>query len=89
MREIMEKLSERLGLPAGLADGAARLTLTGGKQVRIENHRCLISFSPETLEVGCGKQMLRVHGEALCIRSMDSEELLLDGKILTVEVENA
>ena len=85
----METVSERLGIPAGVVDGTARLTLTGGRQLRIENHRCLLSFSPETLEVGCGRQTLRVRGEGLRICSMDREELLLDGTILAVEVENA
>ena len=44
---------------------------------------------PIMLEVGCGRQMLRVRGEDLRIRCMDREELLVDGTILAVEVENA
>ena len=45
--------------------------------------------NPIMLEVGCGRQMLRVRGEDLRIRCMDREELLVDGTILAVEVENA
>ena len=85
----MEAMTEKLRLPSELLDGAARLTLTGGKQVRIENHRCLLSFTAEALEVGCGKQRLRILGEGLRILSMDREELLIGGRILTVEVDNA
>ena len=88
MREIMETVTERLGLPAELSDGVPRLTLSGSQQVRIENHRCLLSFSADTLEVRCGKELLRVRGEGLRIVSMERSELLVDGKILTVEVEN-
>lgn len=89
MRGLMEKLTERLDLPAELLEGTARLTLTGGSAVRIENHRCLLSYSPDLLEVGCGTLRLRVRGEGLRIRCMDRTELLLTGKILGVEVDGA
>ena len=89
MGRFAERLTERFGLPAELLDGAARLTLTAGRTVRIENHQCLLAFSSETLEVGCGKQRLRLRGEGLRIVSMDREELLVDGRIFAVEVDNA
>lgn len=89
MRRFAETVTQRLGLPAELLDGTARLTLTGGRQVRIENHQSLLEFTSEVLEVGCGKQRLRVLGEDLRIVSMDSAALLAEGRILTVEVENA
>ncbi len=85
----IETAVEGLGLPAELLEGAARLTLVAGRQVRIENHRCLCSFTPDTLEVDARKQRLRVRGEGLRIVSMDSQEILVDGTILTVEVDHA
>jgi len=85
----METMTEKLGLPAELLDGTPRLTLIGSRQVRIENHRCLLSFSAEALEADCGKQRLRVRGEGLRIVSLDRSELLIDGTILTVEVDPA
>jgi sporulation protein YqfC len=88
VREIVERTAEKLRLPAELLDGVPRLTLTGARQLRIENHRCLLSFSAETLEVGCGKLRLLVLGEDLRIVCLDREELLVEGKILSVEVEN-
>ena len=89
MGGVMDRMAEKLAHPALLPEGAARLTLTAGRQVRIENYRCLLSFSEETLEIGCGKQTLRVHGQGLRICSMDRLEILLDGAIFSVEVENA
>ncbi len=85
----METLTEKLDLPAELSPCAARLTLSGGRTLRIENHRCLLSFSAEMLEAGCGKQCLRVWGRDLRIRTMDRQEILLEGTILSVEVERA
>ena len=89
MREVFERVTEALALPAELPEDAARLTLTAGRELRIENYRCLLSFSPEMLELGCGRQTLRVRGEGLRICSLDRQALLADGTILSVEVENA
>ena len=89
MRRWMEALTERLNLPEDLLDGVSRLTLTGGRTLRIENYRCMLSFSEALLEVSCRKQTLRVRGEDLRIVSMDRQELLLDGTVLAVEVDPA
>ncbi len=89
MRRFSERVMERLGLPEELLDGTMRLTMTGGKQVRIENHQSLLEFTSEVLEVAAGRQRLRVIGEGLRIISMDSTALLAEGRILTVEVESA
>ena len=85
----METVTERLGLPEELLDGASRLTLIGGNQVRIENYQCLLSYTAETLEVGSGRLRLRIRGEGLRICSMNREELLIEGTILAVEVDGA
>ena len=89
MGGMTEWLAETFALPVGMPNGAARLTLTAGKTARIENYRMLLSFSPETVELGCGKQTLRLFGEGMRICCMDRQEILIDGTIRSVEVENA
>ena len=65
MGGFLEKLSARSSLPEQLFQGTARLTLTGGEQVLIENRKCLLSFAPDAIEVGCGKLRLRIRGSGL------------------------
>lgn len=86
---LLESMASRMALPEELLPGTARLTLTGGDQVRIENQKCLLSFSPEVIEVGCGKLRLRVLGSGLQICGMDRDEMLIRGSILSVEVEGS
>jgi len=86
---MMERLAGRLALPEELLPGTARLTLTGGDLVRIENHRCLLSFAPDAVEVGCGKLRLRIRGRDLELRGMERGELFITGAILSVEVDGA
>lgn len=79
----------RAALPEEVFRDTPRLTLTGGEQVRIENRKCLLSFTPEAVEVGCGKLRLRIRGSGMQICGMDAEELLIRGRIQSVEVEGA
>ena len=89
MGGLLEKVSSRAALPAEVFKDTPRLTLTGGDQVRIENRKCLLSFAPDAVEVGCGKLRLRIRGSGLQLCGMDSEELLIRGRICSVEVEGA
>ena len=84
-----EKLAGRLDLPGELFEDVPRLTLTGGGQVLVENRRELLSYSDETVEIGCGRLRLRIRGERLCLRSMDREALFITGRIFAVEVDGA
>jgi sporulation protein YqfC len=89
MGGVLEALAAKAALPAELGRGTARVTLTGGEEVRIENRTCLLSFAPDCVEIGCGKLRVRVRGSGLRICAMDREELLLRGKIMAVEVDGA
>ncbi len=89
MGGLLEKLSSRAALPEEVFTDTPRLTLTGGDQVRIENRKCLLSFAADAVEVGCGKLRLRIRGSGLQICGMDREELVVRGRILSVEVEGA
>ena len=79
------ELAERLELP-GEALGACRITVTGGNRAVIENHKGLLEYTPETVEVSGGKQRLRISGAELVLRAMSRDMLIITGKIFEVEV---
>ena len=87
MARLTETLTGRLNLPKEVLEDVPRLTLTGSGQVLVENHKGLLSYSEELIEIGCGRLHLRVRGSDLLLRAMDREELLIHGKIIAVEVE--
>ena len=87
MEWLSEALTSRLGLPGELMGNTPRLTLTGKERVLIENHKELLSYTAELVEIGCGGLRLRIRGEKLLLRAMDREELLVTGKIFAVEVD--
>ena len=83
----MKAAASRFSLPEELLPGVPRLTLTGRDSLRIENQKCLLSYTPEEVEVGCGRLRLRVRGRELLLGGMDREELLITGTVDSVEVE--
>lgn len=89
MHDWKARLTQRMELPAELLDDMPRLTLTGGNSVLVENHRELLAYTGEMIEVGCGRLHLRIRGEALLLRAMDRSELLVTGTIYSVEVFGA
>ncbi len=87
MNKLSERMTKLLELPGELADGVTRLTLTGAERVLIENHKGLLDYTEDTVEVSGGRLRLRVRGEDLILRGMNGEELLVTGHIFGVEVE--
>ena len=89
MKKLTERLAQRLELPGELMEGVMRLTLIGGERVLIENHKGLLDYTDECVEVSGGRMRLRVRGSGLLLRSMSSEEVLVTGRVFAVEVDGA
>lgn len=87
MTGLLEKLSERLDLPAEALAGAPRVTLTGSDRVLVENHRGLLRYTETELEIACTRGRVRVRGAELLLRAMDERMLLITGRVTGVDVD--
>ena len=65
--------------------GAARVTVTAGRLAYIENHRGILEYSPQRVRIAALPGELTVSGDALELAAMNAGELLLRGKIQSVE----
>lgn len=83
-RELAESLAETLELPAE-ALGAAKLTVTAGSRVLIENHRGLLEYGAERIVVSAGREKLLLSGAGLHLLGMNRRELLIGGQLRLVE----
>ena len=81
-----EEIADRLELPAGAA-GLVKLTVMGRSRALIEDHRGLAGYTGQRIDVNEGRGRLVIHGEALRLKAMDREALLVTGRILSVEFE--
>ena len=87
MARILEKLARRTDLPADIVAGTPKVTLTGAEQVLVENHRGILAYTDGLVEVTGRGGLIRIRGEKLLLRAMDSEMLLVTGNIFGVDLE--
>lgn len=82
-----EALAEMLALPEDALLGAAMVTVTAGKRLLVENHRGVLSYGDAQIIVRLPRGKLSVSGSALSLLVMTSEQLLIGGRIQTLEWE--
>ncbi|MCL6605730.1 MAG: sporulation protein YqfC [Paenibacillus sp.] len=70
-----------LDLPQDLLYDMPRITLIGNKELYIENHRGVLHFSSERLELALSKGTMEITGKGLEIRSILGQELAVEGII--------
>ncbi len=85
--DIPEEIAGRLDLPAETVAGVPKLTVTGRRRALIENHRGLLQYSSDCIEVDGGRVRLRIRGANLQLVAMDRSDLLISGVILSAEFE--
>ncbi len=82
---LLMKAAELFDLPGEVVAGVARIEITGGREVMIENHGGILEFGPNEIDVNSGGVILRIRGDELEIRAMTATELSVRGLVLSVE----
>lgn len=85
--EILERTAEHLDLPGDLVAGLPKVELVGDREVRMSNHRGILSYGSEEIHISGGGILLRVRGEGLELRAMTVGDLLITGKICGVDLD--
>lgn len=84
-KAVLEGVAELFDLPADVVAGLPRIELVGGRQLYLEHHRGIVSYSTETIDVNTPAGILRVRGAELSLLAMTAEELRIGGNIDAVE----
>lgn len=84
-RDLPEETAERFDLPADAVAGMPKITITGKARVLVENHKGLLGYEEEMVEVNGGRIRIRIHGVDLELRAMNRNDLVITGQILSVE----
>lgn len=82
---FLDRAADILDLPSEAVTGDTRVTVTGSKQVMVENHKGLLEYGKDEIDVNCGKIILKIKGENLEIRAMNAQELMITGQMFGVE----
>jgi len=84
---LISELSDILDVPGEVAAGIFRITVTSRYKVHIENHRGILEYSNEVMRINCGKTIVKIDGENLEIKRINSSEMLICGDISDVVLE--
>ena len=84
--ELSEETAHRFDLPADGLAGLPRITVTGRKRVCVENHRGLLAYSGERVEISGGRVRVCITGTDLLLRVMKKAAVVLTGNICSVEL---
>ena len=82
---VLETVAELFDLPADVVAGLPRLEMVGSRQLYVERHTGILSYSQELIDVNTSGGVLRVKGEGLTLVAMTGEELRISGSISSVE----
>ena len=81
-----ELLADRLDIPAD-AVGITKLSLCGRSRLLVENHCGIMSYGEALIEISCGKTKLIVRGDNLLLKAMTGSDMLICGRIISLEFE--
>lgn len=82
---LLDSVAELFDLPADLVAGLPRLEMVGGRQLYLEHHTGLLSYSEQQIDANTTAGVLRVRGEGLTLMAMTAEELRIGGRIDALE----
>ena len=82
---IRSAVAELFDLPADVVAGLPHMEMVGSRQLYLEHHTGLLSYSEDQIDANTTAGVLRVRGERLTLLAMTAEELRIGGRIAAVE----
>ncbi|HLT57733.1 MAG: sporulation protein YqfC [Limnochordales bacterium] len=83
---VAERLVRALELPQDIVFNLPKTTLIGDVQMLVENHQGLLKYTPREIRIRTTQGELVVTGSRLAIGSILPQELVVDGRILQVQL---
>ena len=80
-RKLRKLTASLLDLPQDVIFDLPRITMIGNMQLYIENHRGVLAFSSELLQLQLSVGKLEITGTDLVIRAILTEEVFIEGVI--------
>lgn len=82
---LLSPVAELFDLPGDVVAGLPHLEMVGSRQLYLERHQGILSYSTEVIDVNTARGVLRVRGRELSLLAMTSEEVRIGGEIQGIE----
>ena len=79
--KVLSAVAELFDLPADIVAGLPHLEMVGDRQLYLEHHTGLLSYSTECIDTNTTAGVLRISGQDLSLVAMTAEELRIGGRI--------
>ena len=82
---VLGSVAELFDLPADVVAGLPRLELVGDGELRVENHKGILAYGDQEIQVSGGVFLIQIRGSGLELRAMTGLELLITGRIDSIQ----
>lgn len=87
MKKITDKIADAWGVGTDIISDAARITISGDREIYIEHHRGVREYGSDVIGVMTGKGVIRIYGKSLKIAAIRQEDILVEGSFTKIEYE--
>ncbi len=84
-KNIRAGISRVLEFPQDVIMDLPKLTLSGNRELYLENYKGIIEYTDTTIRLNIGEKQLKIDGAQLGIKSIDSDDITVYGDIRAVE----
>ena len=87
-KRIKRQVADFLEIPSDVMLNLPKIVLVGNLQVFIENHRGIIEYTSEVVRVIVDEGEISISGENLSLRNIMVDEIVVEGKIKSLELRS-
>jgi sporulation protein YqfC len=80
-RRLRQAVANLMEVPKDAIMDLPRITIIGGLQLYVENHKGIVEFSDHRLRLTLSQGELVIMGKQLVVKSIFSKEILIEGEI--------
>ena len=86
-KKLSERVADAWGVPKDVIMDMPRITVTGDREIYIENYRGIAGFDENSISVSSGIGRVTVYGDKLEIAAVRREDILISGRFKKIEYE--
>ena len=82
--KLGQKAADTLAMPKEVSMNLPRIVITGDIGIYICGYKALGDYTEKEVRLTCASGVISVTGERLMIKSIENEEIIINGHILSV-----
>ncbi len=87
-KNLQNKINRLLEIPQELSSDVPKITILGFKQMLIENYKGILEYQEFYIRISTYIGILNINGCELYLEEMTSDDLIVTGKIESVDFES-